>query len=305
MLEKGPDCTSLPLPDRVGRCGSDREAYELAPPNAVRRCKGSERGASVIFANPKEWTAALRKHGIAIVYHEIGKPPLRNLRDFRLFVPPAFFKAQLDALKELGAETKLQRDQTKDMPGKVILTFDDASAGVFRSALPALASVDFHGVIFVVVDAIGKNNSWDIGTHHAIRQSMNLEQIRAWARSGNAIGSHTNSHRRLTAIGKHDAWEEISGSKQRLEEMLGIEITQFAYPYGDYDERHAEMVERAGYREAYTTNVGLISDSASRYTIPRIPAWFAIRHRVSLLHSLLPSRIASQLAPISARDLCA
>ena len=256
------------------------------------------------FADPRPWREALRKRGVAIVYHEIGNVPLSHLRDHRLFVAPALFAAQLASLNELGVQSQLQRDACGGMPGKVILTFDDASAGVFSAALPALARAKQRGVVFVVSDFVGKKSAWDAGTRHAVRRIMSREQLREWVAQGHAIGSHTLSHRRLTALSKSEAWKEVAESKTRLEEMFETPVTQFAYPYGAHDEQHAAMVAKAGYREAYTTQPGFLSEAASDFTIPRVPAFFPIRRWTNFVHAVLPPRVASHLAAVTPDKLC-
>lgn len=50
---------------------------------------------------------------------------------------------------------------------------------------------------------------------------------------------------------------EVRDSKHRLEDLLGVEITSFAYPYGGVDMRVRSAVAEAGYKVAFTIKSGL------------------------------------------------
>jgi len=64
------------------------------------------------------------------------------------------------------------------------------------------------------------------------------------------IGGHTTSHALLTRIDEEDAWQEIIENKRYLEQVIGKEITSFAYPRGYYTQNIKKLVKKAGYREA-------------------------------------------------------
>ncbi len=70
------------------------------------------------------------------------------------------------------------------------------------------------------------------------------------------IGGHTMTHPQdlKQVIGKDIVWE-ISENKKELEELLGKQITKFCYPRGRYNDRVVEVVRKAGYTEARTTQI--------------------------------------------------
>src|SRR5207247_6991778 len=47
-------------------------------------------------------------------------------------------------------------------------------------------------------------------------------------------------------------FDEVAGSKQELERRIGAPVAHFAYPGGQFTSRVVDLVERAGYRYAYT-----------------------------------------------------
>lgn len=68
------------------------------------------------------------------------------------------------------------------------------------------------------------------------------------------VGSHTLTHPRLPDIPIEDAVEEITSSKQQLEDVTGKCVTSFCYPYGAYNPVHRDVVRDAGYLFARTVS---------------------------------------------------
>lgn len=71
------------------------------------------------------------------------------------------------------------------------------------------------------------------------------------------VGSHTVNHPQdLKKLKDTVLYDEVAGSKQLLEDILGTEITGFCYPRGRYDQRVINAVKEAGYLRGRTTLVG-------------------------------------------------
>ena len=86
------------------------------------------------------------------------------------------------------------------------------------------------------------------------------------------LGGHTRTHPILSRVSQDRARDEIVGSKERIEEMLGCAVTHFAYPngqQGDFDDRIAGMVAKAGYRSAVTTVAARLRPGNDRFALPR------------------------------------
>jgi peptidoglycan/xylan/chitin deacetylase (PgdA/CDA1 family) len=82
---------------------------------------------------------------------------------------------------------------------------------------------------------------------------MSPEQVRQAQDDGLEIGAHTRMHPRLVEIDDEDALrEEVRGSREDLEALLGRPVSAFAYPYGLADERATAAVEEAGFEIALT-----------------------------------------------------
>lgn len=87
------------------------------------------------------------------------------------------------------------------------------------------------------------------------------------------IGAHTMTHPVLSQIPLIEGACEITESRARLERLLGMRVTNFAYPHGgpnDYTPETAFAVRNAGLRSACTTTEGWPLPSSDRYHLPRI-----------------------------------
>ncbi|MDP2641679.1 MAG: polysaccharide deacetylase family protein [bacterium] len=81
------------------------------------------------------------------------------------------------------------------------------------------------------------------------------------------IGAHTLTHPDLRAISTADKKNEIRGSKQWLEELLGSEVKMFCYPKGLHDDSTVEVVREAGFLGARITKMGSIISSPDPFRI--------------------------------------
>lgn len=110
---------------------------------------------------------------------------------------------------------------------------------------------------------------------HSVRMMSEL-QIRQTAGLGIAIGAHTRNHPILRMLDDRDSVDEIQGSIDDLETMLGQRPTLFAYPNGrygdDFEDRHCRILEDR-VRYAFATGGGVNSRSTDRLRLARISPW--------------------------------
>jgi peptidoglycan/xylan/chitin deacetylase (PgdA/CDA1 family) len=85
------------------------------------------------------------------------------------------------------------------------------------------------------------------------------------------IESHTISHPILTQCTDEESETEIKLSKIQLEKTLRREVTGFAYPNGAYTQREVTLLEKYGYKYAFTTRSSFLTpnDFNNRYELPR------------------------------------
>ena len=105
------------------------------------------------------------------------------------------------------------------------------------------------------------------------------------------VGCHTLTHPHLTRISPAEAAREIEDGKRALEDVLGHAVTSFCYPYGDYEQRHVEMVRAAGFRVGRTTRRFSVAPPAEPLEMPTTT--HAARYRADLLR--VPRQVGSPL----------
>jgi peptidoglycan/xylan/chitin deacetylase (PgdA/CDA1 family) len=90
------------------------------------------------------------------------------------------------------------------------------------------------------------------------------------AQRGHEIGAHTCTHADLPTLEPHAAKAEIHGSKLDLEDMLGTNISSFAYPKGRYNAAVREMVINSGFDYGVCVDERLLTSADDPFTLPRI-----------------------------------
>ena len=99
---------------------------------------------------------------------------------------------------------------------------------------------------------------------------MSWDQIREARDRGFTIGSHSFSHRHLTALSPDETVERERESRAILAKELGIDACVVAYPYGDIDAAQRQTMAVAGYDVAVTTEHGFASRFDHPMALPRL-----------------------------------
>ena len=138
------------------------------------------------------------------------------------------------------------RNEGKGLPEKPILfTFDDAYEDLAKYALPVLRRYDFGAAVYVVTGQLGGTNAWDEARGYSALRLMTADQIRYWASLGIEFGAHSRTHADLTGLSPQELSEEVVGSGQDLEALLGAKVVSFAYPYGFHNQAVDDCVRGA------------------------------------------------------------
>jgi peptidoglycan/xylan/chitin deacetylase (PgdA/CDA1 family) len=148
-------------------------------------------------------------------------------------------------------------------------SFDDA----FRSAATVFPALERLGVpiqIFVCTKYARNAAPLTIpelaGDDPEQLATMSWDELCAHVARGVAIGSHGVSHAHLTRLSDDELRRELTESKEAIEAELGRPCPEFAYPYGEHDERVRAAVRAAGYERAF----GLRERGRSPYALRRV-----------------------------------
>jgi peptidoglycan/xylan/chitin deacetylase (PgdA/CDA1 family) len=182
-------------------------------------------------------------------------------------------------------------------PRPVIITFDDGNEDNYTVAFPIMQKYGFTGVLYLPFDYIGTPGYMTAG------------QINEMIAAGWEIGSHTLTHPvNFLSLSPDALRAEIVESKAQLEDLFGVPVLTFAYPFGDASSAAVDYVHFAGYIAAmgatgYSWNQGKgnlfvlqrceIKGSDDAKTFTRFLPWLGDP-------SFLPTNTASPIATPSA-----
>lgn len=218
------------------------------------------------------------------MYHKIAKRP-RGVRLKGLYVLPDQFARHVEELKNDGFTTATMSElatATTPLQKKVVITFDDGFRNVLENAAGPLCNAGFRAIQFLVPNCLGKVNEWDLRDGEVPEPLMDKAQVQDWLAAGHEIGSHSMTHASLTRLSVRDIREEIITSKKKLEDIFGIPVPHFCYPYGNWNDAIRDVVLEAGYQTACTTEFGVNTPETPKLTLNRIAA----RHQTRSLKSL-------------------
>jgi peptidoglycan/xylan/chitin deacetylase (PgdA/CDA1 family) len=243
-----------------------------------------------------------RQHAAILVYHNPRSP---------------WFDRHLEFLERhqrlISMDVLVQAVTSHDwseVPSKaVVVTLDDGHAGN-RDHLRLFAQHDVQPTIFLCTQIVGTHRHfwWThvAGSDRHLKRLPDaerfwqvLEQDHGFVRTREyganrrqalsrseieeldghvAFGSHGRFHALLPMCSRDEATEEICTSRSEVAAITGRPCSHFAYPNGDYGEREIELVKKAGYISARTTEVGWVSPRSDPYRLPII----AMPHEASL-----------------------
>ncbi len=208
-------------------------------------------------------------------------------------ITPAVFEAQMKELKDRGITVISLQDLIawkrgkKNIPPRcAVITFDDGYKSQYEVAWPIMKKFGYTFTMFVYTEGVR-------GGSLAGGGAITWEQLADMRDNGIDIEGHTATHqdlreghtvtvmepggkrtkKKLTGA-EYEQWiqNEVVGSKQLLEQRLGIKVNCFAVPYGFYNEHVKEIARNAGYEATFTVYGQPITytspmDALGRYAI--------------------------------------
>jgi peptidoglycan/xylan/chitin deacetylase (PgdA/CDA1 family) len=198
---------------------------------------------------------------IALNFHRVETPTGFEINR----LSPKRFDQVMDAVEDEIRESAANESDPEHRL-KAIITFDDGFASIGEYALPELLRRNSNAGIFLISKFVGRDDSWDFRVLGRKRPMMSWQQAREWASYGFVFGSHTRTHRDLTALAPAALKRELEDSKREIEDGVGKEVTMLSYPFGRHNQRVRDAVRDAGYNCAY----GLLRKVEGPFDIPRL-----------------------------------
>jgi peptidoglycan/xylan/chitin deacetylase (PgdA/CDA1 family) len=121
-------------------------------------------------------------------------------------------------------------------------------------------TLDIERFLEEMATALGVDWNREIEASHAGEMIMTWDEVRALAKAGMDVESHTRSHRVLQTLAHDELEDELTGSRKDLEAQLGRPVRVIAYPVGRRvanDDRIRRAVAAAGYRAGMSNKTGV------------------------------------------------
>jgi peptidoglycan/xylan/chitin deacetylase (PgdA/CDA1 family) len=208
-----------------------------------------------------------QRQPVVLMYHSVA-PHADD--PYRVTVSPYRFEQQMRWLDRRGlrgvsmSELMAARRRHCDS-GLVGLTFDDGYADFLGYALPVLQRHGFSATAFVIAGRLGGLNVWDAkGPRKSL---MTATQVRAAVAAGIEIGSHGLRHVALNHMTDPALRREQRLSRQILQDITGLPVGGFCYPYGQLSDRVVGGARDAGYDYACAI---WTSELTGRHAMPRV-----------------------------------
>jgi len=240
-----------------------------------------DRLATLYVAGPLR--KRLRPGGAAIpilMYHSISREPEASGSSYyQTCTAPETFAMQMEYLADNryesispGATADVLTGKRKDTNKEVVITFDDGFLDFYTAAFPVLQRFGFSATVYLPTASIGKERCSFKG-----KPCLTWGEVRELRNQGIEFGSHTVTHPQLHDLGRDTIKEEVTRSRQTLEQELGWPTGSFAYPYAfpepdtDFKQRLRGMLQEAGYTNGVCTTIGRADCTSDVFFMERLP----------------------------------
>ena len=204
------------------------------------------------------------KRSQILMYHTIGGRADGDSRGL-YSIRAENFVSQMTLLKNLVDDQVLRVVPFGcEEPGTLSITFDDGYLDNFTIVQPKLHSLGFPFHVFVNPSFV---NSGDPGF-------LTKDHVAELGRSvGVTLGVHGYSHEPLANMPDGRILEELTRSREWLEDLIDKPVSSMSYPHGSTSRRVSELAGMAKFQIAACSKFGPISPTSSRMMLPRIDVW--------------------------------
>lgn len=201
---------------------------------------------------------------IGLLYHRFDEEKYPSTS-----ISSELFRQQLAYLKNNQYRVLKLSDAIKKLVSRIdsgkfiVITIDDAFNSFMDKGFPVLKEFGFPATLFINTETVGSGDyiNWD-----------NLKKL---VNNGIEIGNHTHSHDyflNMDTVKRYEVfYEDVQLAQKTIELNLNVTPEVFAYPYGEFDERMKEVVQKMDFIGATAQNSGVMSHYSELYALPRFP----------------------------------
>jgi peptidoglycan/xylan/chitin deacetylase (PgdA/CDA1 family) len=251
----------------VSSFATESRALQRARPVRFRARNAARRAViTALSAIPRE-----RRAGVRIVhYHYVFDDERERFERHVRFLAREFRPVSLSEAVERLRTGRTDGDE-------LVVTFDDGFRNQLENAAPLLAELGISACFYLVTDLLSASRE---EAERFCRERLHLpvpvepldwESAANLLDLGHEIGSHTRSHRVLTALPPAELDAELRGSRAELSQQLGP-VRHLSVPYGErsrFTERVADAAQAAGYESCATAIRGRNRAAEDLYALRR------------------------------------
>ena len=150
---------------------------------------------------------------VILLYHRVGPEQVE------IELPPSEFERELEYLAVHERVISLD-DALEGGAGGVVLTFDDGTPDFHDRVVPTLERFRLPATLYLAtrLPESGSGVTWS-----QLADALTTGLV--------TVGSHTHSHADLARATNQEAGVEMRQSKELIEDRLGVECRDFAFPW--------------------------------------------------------------------------
>ena len=255
---------NLPGCKKSQNAASDAQTASPSPGASAVAAGGSAAPAAAApSAPPKETKPAIDQNSQVVIYgyHRFEKQVHRPDTE----MTPEMFEAQMKELQDkkipvisLQDFLAWKRGEKNIPPRAAVITFDDGWKSQYEVGWPIMKKYGYPLTLFIYTEGVK-------GMHFGGGAAMSWEMLGEMRDAGVDIQAHSATHQDLRKPydkvqkkklnpEEYQQWltAEVIGSKQLLEQKLGIKVNCFAVPFGYINDQVREFIKKAGYEAVFT-----------------------------------------------------
>ena len=209
-----------------------------------------------------------------LMYHHVcplhAIPPVNQqarLEGWQYNIEPSSFEWQLLEIAKRGFRYVSLEEylaelgkSSRDSRHLATVTFDDGWRDNFDYAFPILRAHTIPATFFIVSGEMEGVSS---------DRRMTPDQLCRLKSGGMTIGAHSRTHPNLALLSSPSLADELRGSKQDLEAVLGTSVNYLAYPGGRFNRTVVTAAQQAGFNAACSVIGWGQNSEASRFWLYR------------------------------------
>jgi peptidoglycan/xylan/chitin deacetylase (PgdA/CDA1 family) len=211
-----------------------------------------------------------------LMYHQVLPDAPPAFREYT--VTARAFAAQMRWLSvagytPIGLDLLLaHRESGAPLPRRpVVITFDDGFRGCEEYAMPTLQACGFTATFYLVAGLVGRTSRWLLRARGIEFPIMSWNSARSLEAAGFTCAAHSLTHPRLGELSEAKCRDELSRSREILQQELGHRVDHLAYPFGSLRAETRRIAADVGYRSAVTVRVGLSTPEDDPLALHRVP----------------------------------